>query len=124
VKTLQTPFNDQPLPSGIITFLFSDIQGSTPLWEQNPEGMRASLAQHNAILHEAITANGGLVFKTVGDEFCVVFVDPVAAVTAALEGQRGLATAEWGSTESGHFPFVEEASLFFDTVRDWFRRTT
>ncbi len=89
---------ERPLPSGIITFMFSDIEGSTPLWEQNPAGMQNSLAQHNAIIHGAVAANGGQVFKTVGDEFCVVFVDPVAAVRAALAGQRGLKSAEWAST--------------------------
>jgi class 3 adenylate cyclase len=82
----------------MITFMFSDIEGSTPLWERDPEGMRAALTRHNAIMHEAVTANEGQVFKTVGDEFCVVFTDPAAAVRAALAGQRELKSAEWGST--------------------------
>lgn len=88
---------EKPLPSGIITFMFSDIQGSTPLWEHDPEGMRAALAQHHAIIREAIESNGGQVFQIVGDEFCAAFVDPAAAVSAALAGQRGLKSAVWGS---------------------------
>ena len=90
--------SETTLSSGIITFLFTDIQGSTPLWEQDPGGMHISLEQHNRILHEAITTNGGIVVKIVGDEFQAAFVDPAAAVSAALASQRGLAAVTWGST--------------------------
>ena len=93
-----TPSPEHTLPSGIVTFLFTDIQGSTPLWERDPDGMRLSLRQHHAILYEAIITNGGQVFKTVGDAFQAVFVEPSAAAMAAVAGQRGLATATWGST--------------------------
>ena len=55
------------LPSGIVTFLFTDIEGSTPLWERDAQAMREALSRHNAILHAAIADNGGRVFKIVAD---------------------------------------------------------
>ena len=57
-------------PIGTVTFLFTDIEGSTKMWENDPEAMQASLARHDQILVDAIDANEGHVFKTVGDAFC------------------------------------------------------
>jgi predicted ATPase/class 3 adenylate cyclase len=87
-----------PLPGGDVTFLFTDIQDSTPLWERDPDGMREALARHDAILHQVITAHGGQVFKVIGDAFQAAFINPTQAVTAALAAQRALATAMWGAT--------------------------
>src|SRR6184192_4148059 len=61
------------LPSGTVTFLFTDIEGSTRLWEEHPDAMRGALARHDAILRAGIEANGGQVFKTMGDAFCAAF---------------------------------------------------
>jgi class 3 adenylate cyclase len=61
------------LPTGTVTFLFTDIQGSTPLLEREPEKMAEALQVHNTTLRQAIEAYGGIVFKVVGDEFQVVF---------------------------------------------------
>ncbi|MSP14367.1 MAG: hypothetical protein EXR62_15620, partial [Chloroflexi bacterium] len=72
------------LPTGTVTFLFSDIEGSTKLWQQQPEAMKTALARHNAILQQAIAAAGGFVFKTVGDEFCAAFDAAPQALSAAL----------------------------------------
>lgn len=83
-------------PSGLLTILFSDIEGSTPLWEADPAGMASALENHNNILGTAIENNHGKIFKTVGDELCVVFDDPANAVNAAIEGQIGLSTSSWG----------------------------
>src|SRR5262245_59390820 len=58
------------LPSGTVTFLFTDVEGSTRLWEQHPIGMQRALARHDAVLRQAIVDNGGHIFKTVGDAFC------------------------------------------------------
>ena len=68
-------------PTGTVTFLFTDIEGSTTRWEQQPAAMRAALARHDALLRAAIEAHGGLVFKTVGDAFCAAF----ACADAALQ---------------------------------------
>ncbi len=83
------------LQSGITAFLFTDIEGSTRLWEATPELMSLALARHDALMREAITAHGGHVFKTAGDAFCAVFPAPADAIAAAIAGQRALATESW-----------------------------
>src|SRR5262245_25800198 len=85
-----------PLPSGTVTFLFTDIEGSTRLWEQHPEAMRVALARHDALLRQAIGANGGHVFKGMGDQFCAAFAIAPDAIAAALTAQQTLASASWG----------------------------
>ena len=62
------------LPKGTITFLFTDSEGSTKLWEKYPEAMKAALAKHDSILKEAIEANNGHIIKTTGDGIHAVFV--------------------------------------------------
>jgi predicted ATPase/class 3 adenylate cyclase/Tfp pilus assembly protein PilF len=85
---------DSP-PTGTITFLFTDIEGSTKLWERGPEAMSEALPRHDKILHETIETNGGLVFKTVGDAFCAAFSTAKDALEAALESQRRFVSSEW-----------------------------
>src|SRR5579884_1453224 len=80
-----------PLPEGTATFLFTDIEGSTRLWERAPEAMREALARHDALLREAVEAHRGHVFKTIGDAFCAVFAAAPDALVAALAAQRELA---------------------------------
>src|SRR5579884_2229057 len=82
-------------PSGTITFLFTDIEGSTRLWEQYPEAMRAALARHDALLRQAIEAHNGHVFKTVGDAFCAAFATAPDALHAALTAQCALHAEAW-----------------------------
>ena len=78
------------LPSGTVTFLFTDVEGSTRLLERHPEAFRSALGQHHAILHEAVEQNGGSVFETVGDAVYAAFSSPRDAVEAALQAQRDL----------------------------------
>ena len=61
------------LPSGTVTFLFTDIEGSTTRWEHQPEAMRVALARHDALLRAAIDEHGGHVVKTMGDAFHAAF---------------------------------------------------
>jgi predicted ATPase/class 3 adenylate cyclase/Tfp pilus assembly protein PilF len=75
------------------TFLFTDIEGSTRLWERQPRAMAAALAQHDALLRAAIQAADGAVFKTAGDAFYAVFPSPAAAIAAAIAAQRALTDA-------------------------------
>lgn len=77
------------LPTGTVTFLFTDIEGSTQLWEQQPEAMRAALACHDQILGSVI-ARRGVVFKTAGDSFCAAFATATDALEAALNAQKAL----------------------------------
>jgi predicted ATPase/class 3 adenylate cyclase/Tfp pilus assembly protein PilF len=85
------------LSSGTITFLFTDIEGSTPAWEQHPGDMRSALEQHNTILQQVAANYNGQVFKIVGDEFQVAFTDPAQAVEAAIDIQHQLANTQWPS---------------------------
>ena len=82
-------------PSGTVTFLFTDIEGSTAMWEQHPDAMRASLAQHDHVLRSTIDAHGGVVFSTGGDGFAAVFDRAEPAVQAAIDAQGALAGASW-----------------------------
>jgi predicted ATPase/class 3 adenylate cyclase len=79
------------LPPGAITFLFTDIEGSTRLWEEHPVAMKAALERHDALLRAAIECRHGRIFKTIGDAFCAVFGSAANALEAALDAQRALA---------------------------------
>ena len=63
-------------PSGVVTFLFTDVEGSTRRWEADAEGMRAALAAHDQVLRKAIDAHGGWLFKHTGDGVCAAFASP------------------------------------------------
>ena len=76
-------------PSGVVTFLFTDVEGSTRRWESDAEGMRVALAVRDAVLRAAIEAHGGWLFKHTGDGVCAAFSSPKAAVDAAVTAQRG-----------------------------------
>jgi predicted ATPase/class 3 adenylate cyclase len=86
------------LPSGTVTFLFTDLEGSTRLWEEYPDAMRDALARHNELLREAIEGHSGYVVKTTGDGFHAAFAAADAGVSAAVAAQRALAAATWGDT--------------------------
>ena len=86
------------LPTGTVTFLFTDIEGSTQLWEQRPEAMQAALTRHDALLRQAIEAHHGAVFKTIGDEFCAAFPSAPEALDASLAAQHALQAESWGET--------------------------
>src|SRR5437879_11490917 len=82
-------------PSGTVTFLFTDIEGSTRLWATQHDAMRASLGRHDALLRQSIEAHGGHAFKTAGDAFCASFATATSAVEAALDAQRALRAERW-----------------------------
>jgi predicted ATPase/class 3 adenylate cyclase len=84
--------------TGTLAFLFTDIAGSTRLWEAQPEAMADSLAHHDAILRDAIGAADGTVVKTTGDGMMAVFPTATEGLDAAIAAQRGLANASWGET--------------------------
>jgi predicted ATPase/class 3 adenylate cyclase len=82
--------------SSTLTFLFTDVEGSTPLWDTRPAAMRAATERHNALLRAAVEARGGNAFQIVGDAFCVAFQDAPSAVCAAIDAQRALQAEPWG----------------------------
>ncbi|MFZ0905103.1 MAG: adenylate/guanylate cyclase domain-containing protein, partial [Mycobacterium sp.] len=79
-----------PAPSGVVTFLFTDVEGSTRRWEADAEGMQVALAAHDEVLRNAIEAHGGWLFKHTGDGVCAAFASPRSAVDAAVAAQRAL----------------------------------
>ncbi len=83
------------IPSGTITFLFTDIEGSTERWEHHEAAMRSALQRHDALLREAIEGAGGYVFKTVGDAFCAAFATAGAGIGAAVDAQHKLFAEDW-----------------------------
>src|SRR6266508_4032065 len=83
------------LPSGTITFLFTDIEGSTQLWEQHPQAMQQVLARHDTTLRETITAHTGVIIKTTGDGCLAAFARPPDALNAALAAQRSIQAMDW-----------------------------
>ena len=82
-------------PAGLVTFLFTDIEGSTRLWEEYAEAMRVALARHDALLRQAIGQHRGYIFKTGGDAFYAAFASAPDGVAATLAAQQALATEPW-----------------------------
>ena len=87
-------------PGGAVTFLFTDIEGSTALWERYPETMGPALSRHDGILHTAVERHRGRVFKNVGDGVHAVFDRARDAFEAALAIQDAIATANWDDVGS------------------------
>lgn len=81
--------------TGIQTFLFSDLENSTFLWEQSPQAMLSALAQHDALLKKAVEVHHGRIVKTTGDGLHATFISPVDGVAAALAGQQAITAAAW-----------------------------
>jgi class 3 adenylate cyclase len=83
------------LPTGTVTFLFTDIEGSTRLLEARPEAYRRNLARHDAIVRQAVASHGGVIVQARGDGFCAAFASPTEAARAALDGQLALRDEPW-----------------------------
>ena len=101
-------------PTGTLTFLFTDIEGSTKLWEDNAPAMQAALVRHDELIRRAIQERGGYVFKTVGDAFCAAFPTAPDALEAALETQRRLLSSDWEQSE----PFRVRMALHTGTAEE------
>ncbi|MDH3683907.1 MAG: adenylate/guanylate cyclase domain-containing protein, partial [Acidimicrobiia bacterium] len=82
-------------PSGIVTFLFTDIEGSTVLWERDPTAMKTALQHHDTVVRQAIKANDGWIFSVAGDSFGAAFPDADLALAAATTAQQDLGSAGW-----------------------------
>ncbi len=83
------------LPTGTVTFLFTDLEGSTRLWEQHPDAMRDALARHDEILRDAVEKRNGHVVKTTGDGLHAAFATAHDGVLAAVDAQRALDRVDW-----------------------------
>ncbi len=101
-------------PSGVVTFLFTDIEGSTRRWESDADAMRAALAAHDKVLRSAIEAHDGFLFSHTGDGMAAAFASPGSAVDAAIDAQRevqlpvrmGIATGEAELRDNDYFGTV------------------
>ncbi len=101
-------------PSGVVTFLFTDVEGSTRRWEADADAMRAALVVHDKVLRTAIEAHEGFLFSHTGDGFVAAFASPMSAVNAAIDAQRelqlpvrmGLATGEAELRDGDYFGTV------------------
>src|SRR3984893_9945300 len=77
-------------PSGVVTFLFTDVEGSTRRWEADAQAMRSALAVHDKVLRTAIEVYDGFLFSHTGDGVVAAFASPMSAVNAAIDAQRAL----------------------------------
>src|SRR3977135_3570661 len=85
------------LPAGTVSFLFTDIEGSTRLLEEHPQEMGAAMSRHHDLLQQAVEANGGIVFETLGDGVYASFTRASDGVRAAIEGQQAIRAEKWGA---------------------------
>ena len=88
------------LPTGTVTFLFTDLAVSTRLWEQEPEAMREALARHDVLLRESVLKHGGQVVKGTGDGILAVFARTDAAIGAAVDAQVAMGAEPWTVSEA------------------------
>jgi class 3 adenylate cyclase len=108
-------------PSGVVTFLFTDIEGSTRRWEADAGAMRAALLTHDKVLRTAIEARGGWLFKHTGDGVCAAFASPRSAEVKDRDGidlqlRVGLNSGqviagEFGSTSLGYTTIGEQVGM-------------
>ncbi len=95
VEGAKGPGGEVTVPGGIVTFLFTDVEGSTRLWAEDRAAMAASLEVHDRLVRETVESHGGYVFTTAGDSFAVAFSRASDAVAAAEMAQGALAGASW-----------------------------
>ena len=84
------------LPTGTVTFLFTDIEGSTKLAQAHPDQWPQLQERHHALMRQAIEAHNGYVLQIIGDAFCTAFSTAPDALNAAVEAQRALGREAWG----------------------------
>jgi predicted ATPase/class 3 adenylate cyclase len=111
------------LPTGTVTFLFSDIEGSTVRWDAHRAEMEEVVRRHDELMRGAIERNGGYVFKTIGDAFCAAFATVPEAIAAALEAQRALGNADWGAVGGLRVRMAIHAGVADERDSDYFGPT-
>src|SRR5436190_2188696 len=87
------------LPTGTVTFLFTDLEGSTRLWQEHPDAMKTALARHDEILGDAVAAHDGHIVKTTGDGVHAVFASAHDALHAAVSAQRAFSDESWATPD-------------------------
>ena len=104
------------LPSGVVTFLFTDVVGSSTKWDMADDVMGRAIRRHDEIIEKAIASQSGEVVKKTGDGFMAVFANPTEAVSAAVESQRTLGAEAWEAAIAvgATFPAISSAARVAD----------
>ncbi len=111
------------LPTGTVTLLFSDIEGSTKRWTEHPEEMARALRRHDEVLRSTIEAGGGHVFKTMGDAFCAVFWRPQDAIAAVIDAQRLLIAEDFSDVDGLRVRMALHTGTTYERDGDYFGPT-
>ena len=106
------------LPTAI--FLFTDIVGSTGMWDRDADAMDGAMTAHDQILRRSIAAHGGTVFKHTGDGLCAVFDSAAGSLQSAIQGQRLLASVKWPGATGPHVRMALHAGEFREHSGDYF----
>ncbi|MBV9647881.1 MAG: adenylate/guanylate cyclase domain-containing protein [Candidatus Eremiobacteraeota bacterium] len=109
-----------PIPTGTVTFLFTDIESSTERWDRAPDAMREAVRKHDAIIRAAIARRQGHVFKTMGDAFCAAFATPDAALGAAVDAQHALEATDFSTVEGLRVRMAVNAGIADEREGDYF----
>ncbi len=109
-----------PIPSGTVTFLFTDIEGSTERWEHYRDAMKSALARHDAVLSAAIAEHGGHVFKKMGDAYCAAFRTAPEAARAAIAAQQALNKEDFSSVNGVQVRMALHTGYADERDRDYF----
>jgi len=114
--------SDMPaaIPSGTITFVFTDIEGSTQRWDRDRAAMELAVRRHDAIMRDAIAAHNGHVFKTIGDAFCAAFARPEDAVAAMFDAQRALGAEDFSAVDGIRVRAAIHTGTADERDRDYF----
>jgi predicted ATPase/class 3 adenylate cyclase len=120
---IESPGARRPPPSGTVTFLFSDIEGSTVRWDDYRSEMQDAVRRHDELIRAAIERNGGYVFKTIGDAFCTAFATVPEAVAAALDAQRAIESADWSAVGGLRVRMAIHAGVADERNADYFGPT-
>ncbi len=107
-------------PSGTVTFLLTDIESSTALWERDPATMRDALAWHDSVVREAIERHDGYVFTTAGDSFAAAFADPIRGAAADVEIQETMSSREWDNISALRVRMGLDAGIAEERDGDYF----
>ncbi|MCB0215326.1 MAG: NACHT domain-containing protein, partial [Chloroflexi bacterium] len=105
-------------PTGTVTFLFTDIEGSTQLWEHHALAMTPALERHDALVRAIVEGHGGYIFKVAGDAFRAAFETAAAAIVAAIEIQRAVAGEDWAAFGLGFPPLRIRMALHTGETRE------
>ena len=115
--------NSVVAPTGVVTFLFTDIEGSTRAWGAHPQAMNEALSAHHEILTTIFRANDGYAFASGGDGFCVAFADPAAAAVAAVQAQHALHEQRWPAPLQLRVRMGLHTGMAFERAGDYFGPT-